>query len=115
ASDETMWQGKSRKWTVEMIGPGREYLDVAVEVAAAAGVKNVALVYENNPFAVSVAAGVRQTAQRLGLTLKLDEPFAAGQLEFKALATKAKDAGADLFIGGGFPPQNVALTKAAAD
>jgi branched-chain amino acid transport system substrate-binding protein len=115
ASDETIWEGKSRQWTVEMIGPGREYLDGAVEVAAAAGVKNVALVYENNPFAISVAAGIRQTAQQLGLTLKLDQAFPFGQLDFTALATTAKNTGADLFIGGGFPAQNAALTKAAAE
>ena len=115
ASDERIWEGQNRQWTVQLLNPAAVYLKGAVEVAAAAGASSIALVYEDNPFPFRAAIGAREAAQDLGLEIVMDVEYPRTGADFSALANMAKEANADVFLGGGFLSNNVALTKAVAE
>ena len=95
-----------------MLNPGPTYLQGSVEVAAQNGAQTAALVYEDTQFPVSVAEGVREAAQSHGMDIVLDRSYPVGGAGHEALVAAARDAGADLFIGGGYYDNAVAFTKA---
>ena len=107
-----LWAGQGRSWSVQMINPGPTYLQGSVEVAAANGVRTVALVYEDTQFPVSVAEGVRAAVQAHGMDIVLDRSYPAGAANHEELVATARDNGADLFIGGGYYDDAVSFTKA---
>lgn len=100
ASSTELWEGQSREWSVQMMTSGRTLLDGAVELAAEAGAQTVAVVWEDSRFPLSLAAGVREAAARNGLRVVLDRSYPVGRADHEALATAAKEARADLFVGG---------------
>ncbi|MCY4398549.1 MAG: amino acid ABC transporter substrate-binding protein [Gemmatimonadetes bacterium] len=112
AAAPEIWAGQGRSWSVQMLNPGPTYLQGSVEVAAQLGAGTVALIYEDTQFPASVAEGVREAARVHGLDIVMDQSYAVGQADHEALATAARDAGGDLFIGGGYYADAVELTKA---
>ena len=71
--------------------------------------------YEDTEFPESLASGVREAAGTHGLEIVLDQSYPAGEADYTALASAARDAGGDLFIGGGYYEVAIGLTKAAAE
>ena len=114
AASHEIWGGKSRRWTVQMLNNARTNLSGAVAVAAAEGAETVALVYEDSRFPVSAAAGVRGAVAEHGLDLVLDEIYPVGGADHAALTARAKELGADLFLGGGYTADAVAFANAVA-
>ena len=108
-----IWEGRNRKWTVQMQNTAQNFLTGSVEVAAGAGLRTVALVHQDSDFPRAAAAGVRAAAADRGLELVLDRSFPTGA-DYEEIAAAARDAGADLFIGGGYSPDAIGLTKGAA-
>ena len=115
AASHTIWGGQSREWSVQMLNNARDNLAGAVVVAARQGAETVALVHEDSRFPVSAAAGVRDAVAEEGLSLVMDEVYPVGGADHVALATRARDLGADLFLGGGYTPDAIAFTKAVGD
>lgn len=107
-----IWAGQHRQWSVQMLNPGPTYLQGSVEVAARNGAASAALVYEDSQFPASVAEGIREAARTNGMTIVLDRSYSVGQADHEALVTAAMEAGADLFIGGGYYDDAVAFTRA---
>ena len=107
-----IWAGRHRQWSVQMLNPGPTYLQGSVELAAQNRAERAALVYEDSQFPASVAEGIREAAATHGLAIVLDRAYAVGQADHEALASAAMDAGADLFIGGGYFEDAVAFTRA---
>ena len=107
-----IWAGRNRQWSVQMLNPGPTYLQGSVEVAAQNGAASAALVYEDSQFPESVAEGIREAARTHGVSIVLDRPYPVGQADHEALAAAAMEAGADLFIGGGYYDDAVAFTRA---
>jgi len=95
-----------------MLNPGPTYLQGSVEVAWRHGARTAALVWEDTQFPLSVAAGVRTAARTQRLGIVLDRSYPVGEADHEALAAAARDAGADLFIGGGYYDDAVDFTKA---
>ena len=114
AGTPTIWAGKGREWSVQMLPPATVYLQGSVEIAAQAGAGTVALVYEDTQYPSSVASGVREAAGAHGLEIVLDHPYPEGEADHLALASAARDAGGDLFIGGGYYEDAIGLTRAVA-
>lgn len=114
ASSTTLWIDRNRQWTVQMINPARTFLQGAVEMASEHGVGKAALVWEDTRFPRAVARGVRAAAAEAGMEVVLDQRYTPGRADHEALAAAAKEAGAELFIGGGYRTDGVAFTKAAA-
>lgn len=115
AATPTIWAGRGRQWSVQMLPPAPVYLHGSVEVAARAGARTVALVYEDTQFPASLASGVREAAAVHGLEIVLDRSYPAGEADHAALASAARDAGADLFIGGGYYDDAIGLTRGVAE
>ena len=114
AGSHGIWDGQRREWSVQMMNNARDNLAGAVVVGAKMGAETVALVYENSSFPVSAAEGVRVAAAEHGLTLVMDESFPVGSADHTGLAARARDLGADLFLGGGYTEDAVAFTNAVA-
>ena len=112
AASPGIWAAQGRQWSVQMVNPGPTYLQGSVELAAQHGARTAALVYENSQFPASVATGVREAARVHGVELVLDRAYEAGGADHEALAAAARDAEADLFIGGGYYDDAVAFALA---
>lgn len=106
-----IWEGRGRQWTVQMLNAAPTYLQGSVELAAQNGARTAALVYEDSPFPVSVAEGVREAVGAHGMDLVLDLPYTVNGADHEALAAAARDAGADLFIGGGYYEDAIEFTR----
>ena len=115
ASAPEVWADRGRQWSVQMLDPGPGRLKGAVELAARHGTRTVALIYEDSPFPASLARGVRDAAQANGLAMVLDRSYPVGGADHAALAAAARDAGGDLFIGGGYYEDAVDFTRAMAE
>ncbi len=114
AASTGLWQGRDRRWSVQMLNSAQTYLQGSVELAAAAGAQTVALVWENSSFPRGVAEGVRSAAAAAGMGIVLDQSYPAGGADHAALAAAAGRSAADLLIGGGYFDDAIELTKAAA-
>ncbi len=114
AASTSLWAGRGRQWSVQMLNPAHTYLQGSVELAAAAGARTVALVWENSSFPSGVAVGVRSAAQAAGMRIVLDQPYEPAAADHAALAEAAKRSEADLLIGGGYLHDAIELTKAVA-
>lgn len=114
AASKGIWAGRDRRWSVQMLNAADTYLQGSVEVAAAAGARTVALVWENSTFPRAVADGVRTAVADAGMSAVLDRSYHAGAADHRALAEAAKASGADLLIGGGYLVDAIELTKAVS-
>ncbi len=115
AGTPTIWAGKGRQWSVQMLPPAPVYLQGSVELAAQGGARTVALVYEDTQYPASLAGGVREAAGTHGLEIVLDRAYPEGEADYAALASAARDAGGDLLIGGGYYEDAIGLTRAVAE
>lgn len=109
-----IWADRGRQWSVQMANPAPTYLEGSVELAAQSGARTVALVWEDTAFPTAVAQGVRDAARTRGLDLVMEQAYATGGADHEALAVMARDAGADLFIGGGYTDDAIAFARAVA-
>lgn len=115
AAAPAIWTGRHRQWSVQMLNPGPTYLQGSVELAAGNGARTAAVVYEDSQFPASVAEGIREAVLDHGLELVMDRSYVVNGADHEALAAAAMNAGADLFIGGGYYDDAVAFTKAVSE
>jgi branched-chain amino acid transport system substrate-binding protein len=102
AAAPELWAGQQRQWSVQMLNPGPTYVQGSVELAAQAGARTVALIYEDTAFPRSLAGGVREAAEAHGLDLVLDQAYPVGEADHEVLAAAARDADGDLLAIGGY-------------
>ena len=112
AAAPAIWVNRGRQWSVQMTNPAPTYLEGSVELAVQSGARTVALVWEDTAFPTAVAQGIRDAARTRGLDLVMEQAYALGSADHEALAAMARDASADLFIGGGYSEDAIAFTKA---
>ena len=113
AAAPAIWSERQRQWSVQFLTPGPTYLQGSVEVSVFGGARTVAIVYENTAFPASVIEGVREAVRRHGLEVVLDRAYDVGTADHEAIAAAARDAGADLFIGGGYTADAAGFATAA--
>lgn len=113
AGAPSIWSERQRQWSVQLLLPGPAYLQGSVEVAAFGGAQTAAVVHENSAFPASVVEGVREAVRRHGLEIVLDRSYEVGMADHEAIAAAARDAGADLFIGGGYTADAAGFAAAA--
>lgn len=115
AASHAIWGGRNLQWSVQMMNDARDNLSGAVVVGEREGAETVALVYEDSRFPISAAEGVREAVAERGLRFVVDEKYPVGGADHFGLAARARDLGADLFLGGGYTVDAVAFTRAAAE
>lgn len=111
AAASEIWKGRGREWSVQVQPAARTFLEGSVRLAADSGLSKVALAHHDAQFPRAMADGVRAAVEAHGLELVLDRSF-TDQTDYEALAAAARDAGGELFIGGGYIPHATALTRA---
>ena len=111
AAASEIWRGQGREWSVQTQNAAGTFLEGSVHLAADTGLSKVALVHYDAQFPRAMADGVRAAVEARGLELVLDRSF-SDQADYEALAAAARDAGGELFIGGGYIPHSIELTKA---
>ena len=114
AASHHIWSGQGRSWSVQMLNDARHNLAGAVVIGARLGAETAAMVYEDSSFPASAAEGVRAAAAEEGLTLVMDESYPVGGADHRELVSRARDLGADLFLGGGYTRDAVAFATAVA-
>ena len=112
AASHRIWAGQNRNWSVQMMNDARHNLAGAVVIAASLGVETAALVYEDSSFPVSAAEGVRAASAEQGISLVIDESYPVGGADHANLVARARDLGADLFLGGGYTEDAVLFAEA---
>ncbi len=113
AAAPSIWSERQRQWSIQLLTPGPTYLQGSVEVAVFGGAQTAAIVYENSAFPASVVEGVREAVRRHGLEIVLDRSYDVGAADHEGIAAAARDAGADLFIGGGYTTDAAGFAAAA--
>ncbi|MBM3152699.1 MAG: hypothetical protein FJZ96_10965, partial [Chloroflexi bacterium] len=94
--------------------PASRYLTGAFDLYAAQPPQDrrVALVYENDTFAILAIDAIRQAAIELGLAIVVDEMYEAGQTDFSALMDTLAARHPAAIFGGGHSVDSTALARA---
>jgi branched-chain amino acid transport system substrate-binding protein len=90
------------KYLFQTYTPANLYLASAMDAVKAKdpGAK-IALIYENDGFAKAVAAGAKAYAQKLGLSVVIDEAYDSSTTDFSPILNKVVTSGATVLLGGG--------------
>lgn len=115
ASAPQLWQGRERRWSLQLLSPSPSLHQGALALAVGHGARTIALVYENSPFPVGMATGVRDAATTHGLEIVLDRSYEIGDADPVALVSAARKTGADVFVGGVYYPEALALANAVVE
>jgi branched-chain amino acid transport system substrate-binding protein len=93
--------------------PGSRYLTGALDMLRAAdpAATKVAIVYENESFAISVATAARQYAEQQKLQVVLFETYDTGTTDFAAIVDEIAAAQPDAVLGGGHSVDGTALAQ----
>ncbi|MCE4609921.1 MAG: amino acid ABC transporter substrate-binding protein [Desulfurococcales archaeon] len=100
ASDKIFSQGF--QYVVQVLTPASKYFESSLKlVKEQIPDAKIAFIYENSAFSNAVMQGASQIAQELGLQVVYNNTYEKGQTEFTSLVQEAKQAGANVLIGGG--------------
>jgi len=89
------------------------YMDLLIGSAADAGLKTIALVYQENDFPEDVADGVRVEAENRGMQIVYERHYPDTTTDFSALVSGMKAAAPELVIGGTYLDDSIALVREA--
>ena len=105
------------KYIVQTLSPATKYLKSVVDMLKAQNDPDikVALIYENAPFASTVAQGAKEALQAAGIPIVYEYAYEAGSQEFGSIISEAMSAGANVLMGGGHFVDGTALTSQAWD
>jgi len=89
------------------------YMNLLIESAANAGLKTIALVYEDNDFPRQIAKGVREQAEKYSMEIVFDREYSQEGADYAELVRGMKAAQPDLMIGGTYLNDSVAIVREA--
>ncbi len=101
ASDSIFQQGYTQ--TYQIYTPASRYLAGAVDLLVSLNpdVDKVAIVYENNQFAIDVATVTKSLAESLGIEVTLFEGYDSETADFGPFINKIESSGSTYVLGGG--------------
>ncbi len=102
---------KGRKYIFMVVSPAEVYLEGVIELAAARGLKTVAILNEDTLFAKSAAVGTADLARKKGMQVVFQESYPKGITDFSATLTKVKAVNPDLVAAATYFDDAVALTR----
>ncbi|MEM0952633.1 MAG: amino acid ABC transporter substrate-binding protein [Pseudomonadota bacterium] len=113
ASAEKIWsRGYRNVFGIDV--PAANYMDIAVEEAAARGAKTAGLFYATGEFAEDVARGVRRALKQHGMALVFEQQYEPTAMDFSELgkALLVVEEKADVVLGATYIADSVAIAKA---
>jgi branched-chain amino acid transport system substrate-binding protein len=99
------------KYIFMILAPAEVYMEGLLDIAASRGAKTVALVNEDTAFPKSIVEGAAKMAEQRGLKVVFRDAYPKGTTDFSAVLTKIKAAAPEVFIGGSYFDDSVALTR----
>ncbi len=111
ASDSTYQKGYTLVY--QAYTPASRYLTGALDLLAAKdpAAKNIAIVYENEKFSVSVVEALKAYAESKGYNVVLYEGYDTGTTDFASIINKIQTAAPDAIMGGGHFADGQTLAK----
>ena len=102
---------KGRKFVFQATSPAEDYLEGTVAIAAAHGLKKLAVVYEDTLFPKASALGAANLAKQKGMEVVLIAPYEKGTKDFTGLAVKLRDAAPDAVAAATYFDDAVAIVR----
>jgi len=99
------------KYIFMVLAPAEIYMEGVLDIAASRGAKTVAVANEDTAFPKSIVEGAVKLAEQRGLKVVFRDAYPKGTTDFSALLTKIKAANPDVFIGGSYFDDSVAITR----
>jgi branched-chain amino acid transport system substrate-binding protein len=109
-----MWT-RGYKNIVSLYAPADVYSSPVLELARAHGLRRVAVVWQNTPFAREIADGVKLRSKNLGLHVVFDEPYDKDATDFSAIINRLKPKRPDVLIVASYLPDSIAWTRQLKD
>src|SRR3989442_10279432 len=110
AAETAIWE-QGYKYLFMTISPAEVYLEGLVELAAARGLKPVAIIHEDTSFAKAAAQGAAALAKKKGMQVVMLEPYPKGSTDFSAQLIKMKALNPDVIVGGSYFDDAVVITR----
>ncbi|HSF06819.1 MAG TPA: amino acid ABC transporter substrate-binding protein [Methylomirabilota bacterium] len=107
--------GRKRNYVVMVLSPAEVYLEGLVDLAGKRGLKSVAIVSEDTPFARASAQGVAEQSKRRGMQVVFQEGYPRGKGDFAALLTKLKPLNPDVLAAATNFDDAIAITRQIRD
>jgi branched-chain amino acid transport system substrate-binding protein len=96
-----IWE-KGRRYIFNIVAVAEDYQKGAVHLAKQIGVTKLAIIGQDSLFPRQVGKGAKEWAQKLGITVVLDENYPPKQTDFNALLQKIRAAGAEAVISNSY-------------
>lgn len=110
ASDQLWQQGYTHLFGVYI--PASRYAFGFLKFCFANGLERIAIVAPNDMFSQTVADGAVKWAQRLGMSVVLDERFPKGTKDLDALAERIQQSDAEAIVVGGHFNESIDVRRA---
>jgi branched-chain amino acid transport system substrate-binding protein len=113
AASSRIWSRGYRN-IVQVDAPAREYMNLLLKSASEnAGLTRIALIYPAAEFSREVAAGVRDKAPGLGMTIVFEEEYPLEMTDFTELVRRMRVTAPELVIGATYLDDSIALVREA--
>ena len=96
-----IWE-KNRRYIFNIVAVAEDYQKGAVHLAKQIGITKLAIIGQDSLFPRQVGKGTKDWAQKLGMTVVLDENYPPKQTDFNALLQKVKASGAEALISNSY-------------
>ena len=105
------------KYSFGILSPGKNYLRGVLEMALSLDptLKNVAILVENDVFALEVAAGAKDYAESKGMKVVYNEKYPSATKDVSSLLTVVKGLNPDIILGSGHLEDSILVVKQAKD
>ena len=105
------------KYAFGILSPGKNYLRGVLEMALAQdkSLKSVAILVENDVFALEVAAGAKAFAESNGMQVVYNEKYPSATKDVSSLLTVVKGLNPDIILGSGHLQDSILIVKQGKD
>jgi branched-chain amino acid transport system substrate-binding protein len=102
---------KGRKFIFMVLPPAEVYLEALVDMAAARGLKTLALINEDTIFPKATAQGTLELAKKRGLQVVFSKAYPKGTTDFSAILARVRAANPDVLATPTYFDDAVAITR----
>ena len=102
---------QGRKYVFGIYSPAKDYMDGALALAKAKGLRTVALLYADSVFPITSAKGVKDKAASYGLKIVYEEKYPRKTSDVSAQLSKIKSLNPDVILAASYFPDAVLITR----